>query len=98
MREADRDLENGQKETGYGAVVERIYSYLKVTGREGAHYTEALEMRQVEAAKTVVPRDRLKSGGLGPEMVKILSGRFLYEGVEPYEWVNMGLSQYPGMK
>ena len=34
--------------------------------------------RQIEAAARPLPRDALRSGGLGPEMVKIASGRFQY--------------------
>ena len=34
--------------------------------------------RQVEAAALVLPRDKLNSGGLGPEMITVASGRFQY--------------------
>ena len=37
-----------------------------------------LARRQIELAATGIPRDELRSGGLGPEMVPIASGRFQY--------------------
>lgn len=37
-----------------------------------------LAQRQIDAAAVVRPRDMLRSGGLGPEMVTIASGRFQY--------------------
>ena len=39
---------------------------------------DELARRQVEEAKITLPRDELRSGGLGPEMVRIASGRFQY--------------------
>ena len=38
--------------------------------------------RQVAAAAQVLPRDTLRSGGLGPEMVKTASGRFQYRAYQ----------------
>ena len=38
--------------------------------------------QQVEAAAQALPRDTLRSGGLGPEMVKIASGRFQYRAYQ----------------
>ena len=37
-----------------------------------------LVRRQIEVAASALPRDRLRSGGLGPAMVKIAAGRFTY--------------------
>ena len=50
---------------------------------------KALAQRQVEEAQMVLPRDRLKSGGLGPGMVRIASGRFQYFtlGARNLPWV-----------
>ena len=49
-----------------------------------------LARRQIEAAARPLPRDKLLSGGLGPEMVRIAGGRFQYYirgwGYSP-EWV-----------
>ena len=39
---------------------------------------EELARRQIEAAARPLPRDKLVSGGLGPEMVRIAGGRFQY--------------------
>ena len=39
---------------------------------------DELVRRQVAAAAQALPPDRLRSGGLGPEMVTIESGRFQY--------------------
>lgn len=51
-----------------------------------------LAQLQVEAAARPLPRDALKSGGLGPQMVTIASGRFRYlpyqERRRHVQWVN----------
>ena len=47
---------------------------VEVQRREG----DELARRQIAAAARALPRDRLRSGRLGPEMVTIASGRFLY--------------------
>ena len=39
---------------------------------------DELAQRQMAAAAQALPRDRLRSGGLAPEMVRIASGRFFY--------------------
>lgn len=110
----------------YDGAVEHVMKYLMLTGQDGEHYREALELlnaaeeakaaaeaaardatrraeaakaaakaeqqraeaqrreiveltrRQVEEAQVALPRDELRSGGLGPEMVRIASGRFQY--------------------
>ena len=65
--------------------------------REQARQQENYELarRQIDLAATGLPRDELRSGGLGPEMVSIASGRFQFatsyqstwQGAEPYlEW------------
>ena len=65
--------------------------------REQARQRENYELarRQIDLAATALPRDELRSGGLGPEMVSIASGRFQFatsyhstwQGAEPYlEW------------
>ncbi len=48
--------------------------------REQARQQENYELarRQIDLAATGLPRDELRSGGLGPEMVPIASGRFQY--------------------
>ena len=65
--------------------------------RERARRQENYDLarRQIDLAATALPRDELRSGGLGPEMVSIASGRFQFatsyqstwQGAEPYlEW------------
>ena len=65
--------------------------------REQARQRENHELaqRQIDLAAAGLPRDELRSGGLGPEMVPIASGRFQFatsyqsswQGAEPYlEW------------
>ena len=49
--------------------------------------------RQVEKARIVLPPDELRSGGLGPEMVRIASGRFQYYTYQDrtnLHWVEFG--------
>ena len=46
--------------------------------------------RQIEEARIVLPPDELRSGGVGPEMVRIASGRFqfyTYPGYDNLHWV-----------
>ena len=45
--------------------------------------------RQVEEAGIALPPDELRSGGIGPEMVRIASGRFQY-----YTWQDHGTNIY----
>lgn len=48
-----------------------------------------LAQRQIEAAARPLPRDKLASGGLGPEMVRIADGRFQYHPSQSHrlQWV-----------
>ena len=45
---------------------------------------EALVQRQIDTAGGDLPPDALQSGGAGPEMVIVASGRFEYRGVSRY--------------
>ncbi len=56
---------------------------------------DELAQRQVVAAAQALPQDTLKSGGLGPEMVTVASGRFqyyTYYNGEHLQWVDFDKS------
>ena len=72
------------------AAAELVKAALQAWQRENAE----LARRQIAAAAVALPRDTLRSGGLGPEMITIASGRFqYYYGYRSYgadllvEWV-----------
>ena len=68
-------------ETGRrGAVAQRRAAARPVNAAPQIRQRENAELarRQIDAAAVALPRDTLRSGGLGPEMITIASGSFQY--------------------
>ena len=85
-----RKAEAGQEAERRQAEAEsRLAEARRRQKEELARRNEELAQRQVEEARTL-PRDVLRTGGLGPEMVKVATGRFqyfTYQGRDHFQWV-----------
>ena len=58
--------------------------------RRARETTQELIRRQLAAAASPVPRDRIRSGGMGPELVRLpAAARFQYTRYDSVDWVSI---------